>query len=557
MHLSASAFSFLRRSAKLLIIVFAMATAVSVVNAQTGLLSESSRRDAQLRPGVVYIQVQAVGTGVFPYRGQLVPLRCEKPATASGSGFLYRPDGYLVTNGHVAQLAYSKDAEAVQAQKEFVFEACFQDKLEAAYHHSFTSREVEAWANRFVTVKATDLTVVLSNNAHYSGEIKQYSGPIAEGGKDVAIIKIDGNNLPTVPLGDSNAVNVNDKVYTIGYPGAANISQKSLLVATSSDGIISAVKNEDYSGTPLLQTNANINHGNSGGPAFDASGQVIGITTMGSQKASGYNFLVPIDTAREFVSAAGAQPERGNFDQTWNQALDAYANQDWSTAHKLLTDVLEMMPNQPEAQKLQLQAAANERADSSIHRAEKTLGVPGLVALCLAVVALGGVLIWLLMRKPLQPQAPPISRASVQASSVAVGAGSSAVNMGVGKVIPAPPGSVSKPVLNNASAEQSYGALMVSGGPLTGNRFPVTKAGLTIGRDPAKCSVVLPDDSVSKEHAWVVPVDNGVAVIDRNSANGTYVNSTDSPRINKVVLRHGDRLYLGKTSPTVFTYYSS
>ena len=78
-----------------------------------------------------------------------------------------------------------------------------------------------------------------------------------------------------------------------------------------------------------------------------------------------------------------------------------------------------------------------------------------------------------------------------------------------------------------------------------------------IGRDPAKCTVVLSDDSVSKEHAWVVPLDNGVAIIDRNSANGTYVNSVDSPRINKVVLRHGDRVFLGRKNGTVFTYYSA
>ena len=328
-------------------------------------------------------------------------------------------------------------------------------------------------------------------------------------------------------------------------------------MATSSDGIISAVKSKDASSTPLLQTNANINHGNSGGPAFNAAGEVIGIATFGKE-VPGYNFLVPISTAKEFIRQAGAEPMRGNFDKTWHEALDAYANQDWGTAHKLLSDVLEMMPNQPEAQKLQLQAAANERAETPMHHAEKMLGVPGLVGLVVVVVVLGGVLIWLLVRKPPQQQAPlPAYKASVQASGAAAGGGSSAANLGATKLVAAAPASASRPALGAAPAEQSYGSLMVSGGPLTGNRFQVTKAGLTIGRDPAKCSVVLADDSISKEHAWIVPVENGVAVIDRNSSNGTYVNSTDSPRINKVVLRHGDRVYLGKTSQTVFTYYSS
>jgi hypothetical protein len=217
--------------------------------------------------------------------------------------------------------------------------------------------------------------------------------------------------------------------------------------------------------------------------------------------------------------------------------------------------VLEMMPNQPEAQKLQLQAAANERAETPIRSIEKKMGVGGLVALGVVVIVLAAVLIWLLVRKPAQQPIPaPAYKPSVQPSVAAAG-GSSAVTLTATKLVPATP--PPKAALSSAPGEQSYGSLIVSGGPMTGNRFPVTKAGLTIGRDPAKCTVVLSDDSISKEHAWIVPVENGVAVIDRNSANGTYVNSTDSPRINKVVLRHGDRVYLGKTSPTVFTYYSS
>jgi pSer/pThr/pTyr-binding forkhead associated (FHA) protein len=78
-----------------------------------------------------------------------------------------------------------------------------------------------------------------------------------------------------------------------------------------------------------------------------------------------------------------------------------------------------------------------------------------------------------------------------------------------------------------------------------------------IGRDPSSCAVVLPSDAVSKQHVWVVPVDNGVAVIDRDSVNGTYVNSTDSPRINKVVLKDGDRIFVGRKSPTEIMYFSA
>jgi len=91
---------------------------------------------------------------------------------------------------------------------------------------------------------------------------------------------------------------------------------------------------------------------------------------------------------------------------------------------------------------------------------------------------------------------------------------------------------------------------------LNGNRFPIPKAGVLIGRDSTKCNIVIADDTVSKEHAWVVPVDHEVVVIDRGSSNGTYVNSTDSPRVNKVALKNGDRLYIGKKGAAVLTYFS-
>jgi serine protease Do len=503
----------------------------AMCGAQTAALSQDARRDLELRPGVVLVYIGLIGT-VGNYQ-------CK--AGWSGTGFLYRPDGYLITNGHVAQMANMKDPDALRAQRLEIAE-CVKEDLPKKRPDLYITDAVVWEIASHMRVEST-ITIVLDNGAHYDGEIKAYSDPITDGGKDVAIIKIDANNLPTVPLGNSDDVNVDDHVYVIGYPGKANISKASMLVATSSDGIISAVKNKDYSGTPLLQTNANINHGNSGGPAFDAAGRVIGIATFGKD-VPGYNFLVPISTAKEFVRQAGAEPERGSFDKTWHDALDAYSNGEWSKAHSLLKDVLEMMPNQPEAEKLQLQAAAKERTENPIERVEETIGLPAIVGIVALLVATGGLLIWLLVRtpKPAKPTAP--SRPEPRTSSA--------------PVTPLPATSVIEVLPRQTPApDQSFGVLHVSGGPLGGNRFPIPKAGLMIGRDPAKCTVVLSDDSVSKEHAWVVPLDNGVAIIDRNSANGTYVNSVDSPRINKVVLRHGDRVFLGRKNGTVFTYYSA
>ena len=127
----------------------------------------------------------------------------------------------------------------------------------------------------------------------------------------------------------------------------------------------------------------------------------------------------------------------------------------------------------------------------------------------------------------------------------------------MGAVPPAGRGNAATRSAARAGPERAFGSVQVTSGPLSGRRFPITKQGLLIGRDAAKCQVVLNEDTVSKEHAWIVPLDTGVVVIDRGSANGTFVNSTESPRVSKVGLQNGDRVYIGKQGVTVLTYYSS
>jgi pSer/pThr/pTyr-binding forkhead associated (FHA) protein len=68
---------------------------------------------------------------------------------------------------------------------------------------------------------------------------------------------------------------------------------------------------------------------------------------------------------------------------------------------------------------------------------------------------------------------------------------------------------------------------------------------------------VVQDDTVSSEHAWIVPTYNRVVVIDHGSSDGTYVNSVDSPRVSKIGLFNGDKIYLGKKGTVVFTYFGS
>jgi S1-C subfamily serine protease len=130
---------------------------------------------------------------------------------------------------------------------------------------------------------------------------------------DVALLQLQGaSNLPTVPIGDSSQVTVNDQVTVIGnalgqggtpavVPGVVTLLDQSITASDESGGT------EQLTG--MLQVQANIQPGDSGGPEINSAGQVIGMTTAGSQSRTGQQtaattgFAVPINKAMQIVAA--------------------------------------------------------------------------------------------------------------------------------------------------------------------------------------------------------------------------------------------------------------
>jgi len=287
-----------------------------------------------------------------------------------GSGFVVSRDGYIVTNAHVVH----ETEEELQA--EFALQA-----LEWA---------AEEWPAIFVAngdepypATEEDLLEIydlfLSYDLDYMQEIMVYFGSpssmdgsptgypaeirkispqelwVGSGdykyrsGKDLAIIKIEtSDELPTATLGDSKDVEVGDKVVVIGYPGVTTSWQNSELssetdyVPSVTSGIISAEKRlPDKS--EVFQTDAAIYHGNSGGPAFSADGEVIGIATFGSGKTldsgdwldvQGYNFLIPINVAKSFISELNIDTTPSETTQAFERGLDHYWNGSRSEARE-------------------------------------------------------------------------------------------------------------------------------------------------------------------------------------------------------------------------------
>ena len=496
----------------------------------------------RVKPAVVLIVVQVQGevTLMGPEGPQNFP---PKSITSTGSGFLINPRGYLVTNGHVVQLYYENNEQQL---KDFFLRKVLLDHLIGAQAQGLSDKALARKLNALVkkyrdqaqVVIKKDLKVVLSNRKIYPAEVKAYSPPLqplpgkmavpgyhykSESGKDISILKIEDKDLPIVTLGDSDYVQLGEPVYIVGYPGAV-IQHPYLgfqVEPTVTTGTISGAK-VDVKGMPVIQTDAPVTWGNSGGPAFNRRGEVIGVATFGSiaqgQAIQGFNFLVPINTVKEFIRASGVpMGEKSLFNSLWEEALDLYSQGRFKEALTKLDEVNRLHPNFPDVLKLQKEILRMVHSEGT--RAQETRGSQkGLYfILVVGVLALtAGGFLWWRNRK-----AQPVS---------------------------VPPAEATKVV-----SEEICGILVGEEGPLAGKVFKIGPKGLKIGRDPAKNDIVVEDERVSREHAWVGPEGNKVIVKDLGSSNGTFVNDT-SFRITKQELNEGDLIILGKGRFAVFKF---
>jgi len=149
--------------------------------------------------------------------------------------------------------------------------------------------------NAHVVEGADTVNVILKDGRNFKGKVLG-----SDRLTDVAVIKIEANNLPTVSIGNSDQLKAGEWAIAIGNPlGLDN---------TVTTGIISATgRSSSQVGVPdkrvaFIQTDAAINPGNSGGPLLNASGQVIGVNTAIIQGAQGLGFAIPINTAQRIAN---------------------------------------------------------------------------------------------------------------------------------------------------------------------------------------------------------------------------------------------------------------
>ena len=143
--------------------------------------------------------------------------------------------------------------------------------------------------NYHVVANSDEIDVTLADGRRFQARLVG-----ADPASDLAVLRIDANDLPTATWGDSDTVEVGEMVWAIGNPFG--------LDRTLTYGIVSAVGRRGVLDSPyqeFLQTDASINPGNSGGPLVDVHGRIMGITTaIVGKDYSGIGFAIPSNTAR-------------------------------------------------------------------------------------------------------------------------------------------------------------------------------------------------------------------------------------------------------------------
>jgi serine protease Do len=204
---------------------------------------------SKVSPAVV--RITATGTSTDGLGGTL-------PETGIGSGVIFDPDGWILTNRHVVTTSSG--------------------------------------------TTAAELKVELKDGTEYTGKVYGIDTLT-----DLAIVRVEAKGLPSAPMGKSADIKVGQLAIAIGSPLGTYTS-------TVTTGIISATGrtvdiDADTRLSNLIQTDAAINPGNSGGPLLDATGAVIGINTAIERDSTGIGFAIPIDIARPIMAQALAGQE--------------------------------------------------------------------------------------------------------------------------------------------------------------------------------------------------------------------------------------------------------
>ena len=589
----------MRRTLVVVLTIFLLLSALIMVPINPSFVARAEVSDGERlamysKPAVVRLIVGPEGTFTYQDPRWSSARNLAFNYVVSGSGFFISSDGYIGTNAHVAQMWHDGEDKAkdllltrfIAAVGKAFYSINPGDMTQSQY--DFIRKNISALNN----FNMYHLVVIPDGTAlPFEDKPSGYGAPTgeSESAKDVAVVKVEVKNAPVLIFGDSDQVKVSEPDTVIGYPGVADmgefkniLSPKAQLEATFTYGHISANKSA-ASGASVLQTDANIDHGNSGGPVLNSKGEVIGLATFG--KDSQHSFIVTSNTVMEFVKAVNVKNVLGNTDNLYREGLDLYWQGHFSEAMPKFEQVKRLFPQHSEVDRL---LQSSQQAITEGKDVKSGLGGAGwliivvlvIVFLAVAIIVIGGVAFLLLRKRgkkpdkagPIPPKpsagpSPAMSRAQPPKQSPAPYSPSPAV-------APPPPRPPAAAPLRSTmnidrtvdlsqtvaiprpsdTAPINYGFIKFVSGVLNGQKFEVKADGECVGRDSTLAQIVVADPRISKRHVSIGVRDGQVVITDEGSRNGTFLNDPKSERVTQAVLTPGDTVILGESDVARFEY---
>jgi len=501
-------------------------------------LNEIEMMAYRVKPTVVLIETQFNST--ISYTKDFSRVSEDVKFGSGGSGFFVNPEGYLVTNGHVVEQYYEYMNDRNELEDTIIVYFIIRKLLEEK--KPLTNSNYNMWKEAYKpSVKSLNAytRVSLSNGEQYPYEIKKYSPKISDKGKDIAVLKIERENCPVLMLGNSSKIALQNLVFPVGYPALTDpntlkiLNVKSRLQPTITRGTITSLK-QDYKNMSVIQTDAAVSNGNSGGPAVNVEGEVIGIATfvaanpLSGTQLQGYSFLIPVNTAKEFIRDTGIEFNvESEFTKVYNQLLDSVWNEKWFEARNYVAVALSYMKDQPDLEELQ----------QLIYTKIENLGwFKKLWLKNKLVVIISGVLfllIVLILVIALRPSSSPEPEIYKEESVPPPSKDSEKTSLEPDK------GISTRTVLE----EETSGIISVIVKGEETENFPIKATGVTVGRDPAECDIVIPDSIVSRRHLKIIPKGEKFYVTDLESRNGTYVGGK---KIKETYVGYDESVQIGK-----------
>lgn len=256
-----------------------------------------------------------------------------------GSGFIVSSDGTIVTNSHVVlgivdgyfraltteYLKLTSNAEIADIMTRYSTKTEAYDAVYDIVYNYIKKSSVLNLNTKITVLKPYDdsktLDAAIENG--YKAKVLYSNDNYYTDNNDVAVLKIEADNLPTVPLAlDTDKITTGQKINAFGFPSTATFGKSDFLESTFSQGLISAIKHQGD--VDLYQTDAKISSGSSGGPMVNEYGQIVGIMTFISgdtSKGDNFGFAIPISLVNKVLKSNDIKINDGSYFTHYKKGL--------------------------------------------------------------------------------------------------------------------------------------------------------------------------------------------------------------------------------------------